>query len=176
MNNLEEAIEFAKKRLISMAELDLLKRADAMANYKNISLNESTNWVESIKNAKTDYQIFRELKLYCTRQRRLGKPLEAILDNWLNDVIDEIIKPPKAMKGAREKSRGSEFFIWNLLEVVRQNFDLSISRNDASKRLSACDVLSAAINEVNRKLSTHQIIRPTSYSGLKKLYTRNKLT
>ena len=73
------------------------------------------------------------------------------------------------MKGAQEKSRGSEFFIWNLLEVVCQNFDLSISRNDASKRLSACDVLSAAINEVNRKLSTHQIIRPTSYSGLKKL-------
>ena len=37
MNNFEEAIDFAKKRLISMAELDLLKRADAMANYKNIS-------------------------------------------------------------------------------------------------------------------------------------------
>ena len=175
MSGFEDAIEFAKKRLISMAELDLLKRADAMANYKNISLNDTTNWIEIIKNAKADYQIFRKLKLYCTRQRRLGKPLEAILDNWLNDVIDEIIKPPKAMKGAREKSRGSEFFIWNLLEVVHQQFDLSISRNDASKKLSACDVLSAAINEVNRELSIQKVIRPTSYSGLKKLYTRNKL-
>ena len=170
------AVEEIEKRLSEMVEGRLLQIAEGAAkHYKlNIKPKDDINWAKIIEEAETNPETFEIVKLKCSRVLRLGEYLEPILNQWLCDYLDGIIKPPKKMRGAPKKSGGKDFFLACLIANVHEKYSFPISRNEATISQSACDVVSNAIKNINRELRPTEYVKPTSYNELRQLYYKFK--
>ena len=122
----EEAVTFAKDRLIEMLETNLLKYADSVVRSEQLKVidGNDVNWSKELKTAKTDPDKFEELLRYCSRHLRDNSPMHPVMHMWLCDYLDGLIKPPKKKGGAPIKPRGHEPFIYHLIVLVSKNFKL----------------------------------------------------
>ena len=171
-----DAVLHAETRLKGIVQNRLFHIAEGAAKHYSLKVNPEAdvNWVELIKEAETNSDKFEILKLYYSRTRRMGLEPEPIVSTWICDYLDGIIKEPTRRQGAPKKWGGRDFLIWNLIEVIAQKFSLTISRNEASLRESACDAVSMAVINVNKTLKSTELIRPTSYNELRQLHAREK--
>ncbi len=172
----EEAVTFAKDRLTEMLDTGLLKYADSVVRSEQLKVidGNDVNWSKEVETAKTDPDKFEELLRYCSRHLRGNTQMQPVMQMWLCDYLDGLIKPPKKKGGAPNKPRGHEPFIKDLIDLVSKNFKLKIGRNHASEANSACDAVSDAVNRLNHSRPTDDRISPSSYGALYKLYQRNK--
>ena len=89
---------------------------------------------------------------------------------WLTSYLDEVYIPPKRKKGAPKKGSEINMFLPRLIQRIAREFNLTASRNDASKPNSACDAVSEAINQLPIK----QRLKISSYDALAKSYFKAK--
>jgi hypothetical protein len=73
---------------------------------------------------------------------RHGRPMPAILANWAADVLEGELSRPSV--GANS-TLARNIAMGNMVQLIRDRYDLAPTRNGASAERSACDAVGAAL-------------------------------
>ena len=133
-----------------------------------MAAKENFDWEKELKNVNEDYEAFDKLRRYCSMLIRKNSSIPSALKEWLTSYLDEVYIPPKQKE---EHLKGEiNMYLPRLIQRIAREFNLTASRNDASKPNSACDAVSEAINQFPIK----ERLKISSYDALAKSYFKAK--
>ena len=86
-----------------------------------------------------------------------GKPLGDALRRWAGEVLRGDRTPPRKSPGARPTTNERNHLIVKALKILRDEYGLTVTRNDASETVSACDVVVEVLAEYEVTLSCKRV-------------------
>ena len=86
-----------------------------------------------------------------------GQPLGDALRRWAGEVLRGDRTPPRKSPGAPPTTTARNHLIVKALKILRDECDLTLTRNDASEVVSACDVVVAVLAEYEVSLSYKRV-------------------
>ena len=169
-SNFDRAVRKAFEEIKYLTDRGVMKYLESFSHPASISALENFDWEKELKNVNEDYEAFDKLRRYCSTLIRKNSSIPSALKEWLTSYLDEVYIPPKRKKGAPKKGSEINMFLPRLIQRIAREFNLTASRNDASKPNSACDAVSEAINQLPIK----QRLKISSYDALAKSYFKAK--
>ena len=86
-----------------------------------------------------------------------GQPLGDALRRWAGEVLRGDRTPPRKPPGAPPTTATRNHLIVKALKILRDECGLTLTRNDASEVVSACDVVVAVLAEYKVFLSSKRV-------------------
>ncbi len=170
-SNFDKAVRKAFEEIKYLTDRGFMKYMESFTRSALIgSAKENFNWEKELKNVNEDYEAFDKLRRYCSMLIRKNSSIPSALKEWLTSYLDEVYIPPKRNRGAPKKGSEINIFLPRLIQRIAREFNLTASRNDASKPNSACDAVSEAINQFPIK----ERLKISSYDALAKSYFKAK--
>lgn len=170
-SNFDRAVRKASEEIKYLTDRGVMKYLESFSHPASISAaKENFDWEKELKNVNEDYEAFDKLRRYCSTLIRKNSSIPSALKEWLTSYLDEVYIPPKRKKGAPKKGSEINMFLPRLIQRIAREFNLTASRNDASKPNSACDAVSVAINQ----LPVKERLKKSSYDALAKSYFKAK--
>jgi hypothetical protein len=134
-------VEFAAL-IAAIGELDG-PGAGAVAAYFEMDPDCRDIWVgDAVDRADDIKQFFDWMRAIAAYFLRHGRPMPAILANWAADVLEGELSRPSV--GANS-TLARNIAMGNMVQLIRDRYDLAPTRNGASAERSACDAVGAAL-------------------------------
>ena len=112
---------------------------------------EAVSWV--IARAGGDRWVWDRLQEITGGKLFYGQPLGDALRRWAGEVLLGDRTPPRKSPGAPPTTTPRNHLIVKALKILRDECGLTLTRNDASKVVSACDVVVEVLAEYKVSLS-----------------------
>ena len=131
--------------------LELLRAAPANAEPDA----EAVSWV--IDRADGDRWVWDSLREIAGSRLLRRQLLGDALRRWAGEVLRGDRTPPRKPRGAPATTTARNHLIVKALKILRDECGLTLTRNDASEVVSACDVVVAVLAEYEMSLSYKRV-------------------
>ena len=141
--------DWAEDEIVGWLELLRAARADAEPDA------EAVSWV--IDRAVGDRWVWDSLQEIAGGRLLHSQLLGDALSRWAGEVLRGDRTPPRKPRGAPPTTTERNHLIVKALKIVRDEFELKLTRNDASEVVSACDVVVAVLAEYEVSISYKRV-------------------
>ena len=110
-----------------------------------------------IDRADGDRWVWDSLQEFAGSRLLRRQPLGNALRRWAGEVLRGDRTPPRKPRGAPATTTARNHLIVKALKILRDECGLTLTRNDASEAVSACDVVVAVLAEYGLHLSYKRV-------------------
>ena len=160
----KDTIECAKARIrdwLNPALVDDDWTEDEIVGYLELLRADTEPDAEAVSRviarAAGDRWVWNSLQKVVGGRLLHGQPLSDALRRWAGEVLLSDRTPPRKSRGAPSTTTARNQLIVKALKILRDECGLTITRNDASEVVSACDVVVAVLAEYRIALSYKRV-------------------